>query len=64
MECVERVERVERVQRVERWRAWRAWGVGERGERGEHLWNNELHYEEIPHCEKLIVNNEPLLAHY
>ena len=30
----------------------------------EHLWNNELHYEEIPHCEKLIVNNEPLLAHY
>ena len=25
-----------------------------------HLWNNELHYEEIPHCEKLIVNNEPL----
>ena len=29
-----------------------------------HLWNNELHNEEIAHCEKLIVNNEPHLAHY
>ena len=29
-----------------------------------HLWNNELHYEGHAHCKKLIVYNEPLLAHY
>ena len=34
------------------------------GRTGVHLWNNELHYEGHAHCEKLIVNNEPLLAHY
>ena len=31
---------------------------------GVHLWNNELHHEGHAHCEKLIVNNEPPLAHY
>ena len=35
-----------------------------RGRLVVHLWNNELHNEEIAHCEKLIVNNEPPLAHY
>jgi len=36
----------------------------QRGRGALHLWNNELHYEGRSHCEKLIVNNEPLLAHY
>ena len=29
-----------------------------------HLWNNEPHNEGHPHCKKLIVDNEPIWAHY
>jgi hypothetical protein len=32
--------------------------------RALHLWNNEPHNEEGPHCKKLIVDNEPIWAHY
>ena len=31
--------------------------------RALHLWNNEPHNEEGPHCKKLIVDNEPIWAH-
>ena len=29
-----------------------------------HLWNNEPHNEGLAHCKKLIVDNEPIWAHY
>ena len=45
-------------------------GGAEAGAEGEaaageaHLWNNEPHNEGHPHCKKLIVDNEPIWAHY
>ena len=45
-------------------------GGAEAGAEGEaaageaHLWNNEPHNEGLPHCKKLIDDNEPIWAHY